>query len=377
MKRLRHLRFLRVIGLLVAVLVLAACGTMATRSDTPYRVVAYDTVEAGAPVPDVDKLDVLNFAFAVVRDGRVVLPDDAATRLDQRIALKQDHPHLKVVVSVGGWGAGGFSEAAATPAARQAFADSAARLLVTHHADGLDVDWEYPGSDLAKIGASPDDRANFTALLRTLRETLQRTAATQGRAEPYLLTIASADSQYVDGIDLAAVAPLLDWFNVMTYDFNNSLTPLTGHHSGLYPAVVAPSEARTTSRAVHQYLAAGVPADKIVIGAAFYALRFDGVKPEHDGLYQPYDKFGGAIAWRDLKRDFINRQGYQRHWDDRADAPYLWNPTTRSLIVYDDPASLAAKAGYVKLHHLGGIMFWQAGQDDDGELLTAIREGLQ
>ncbi len=377
MRMLWYSRGLRVASLLFVVL-LGACGTIGpSRPDSPYRVVGYDTVEAGAPVPDVDKLDVLNFAFAVVRDGRVVLPDDAATRLDQRVALKQDHPHLKVVVSVGGWGAGGFSEAAATSAGRQAFADSAARLLVAHHADGLDVDWEYPGSDLAKITASPDDRANFTALLRTVRETLQRTAAARGRAEPYLLTIASADSKYVDGIDLAAVAPLLDWFNVMTYDFNNSLTRLTGHHSSLYPAAVAPSDARTTSRAVRQYLAAGVPADKIVIGAAFYALRFDGVKPEHDGLYQPYDKFGGAIAWRDLKRDFINRQGYQRHWDDRAEAPYLWNPTTRSLVVYDDPASLAAKADYVKLHHLGGIMFWQAGQDDDGELLTAIWKGLR
>lgn len=369
---------LRAAGLLVVAILLGACGTTGTsRPDSPYRIVAYDTAEAGAPVPDADKLDVLNFAFAVVRDGRVVLPADAASRLDRRVALKRRHPHLKIVVSVGGWGAGGFSEAAATPAGRQQFADSAARLLVAHDADGLDVDWEYPGSDLAKIGARSDDRANFTALLRTVRETLQRTAATQGRTEPYLLTIASADSKYVDGIDLAAVAPLLDWFNVMTYDFNNSLTRLAGHHSGLYPAAVAPSDARTTSRAVRQYLAAGVPTDKIVIGAAFYALRFDGVKPEHDGLYQPYDKFGGAIAWRDLKRDFINRQGYRRHWDDRADAPYLWNPTTRSLIVYDDPASLAAKADYVKLHHLGGIMFWQAGQDDDGELLTAIWRGLR
>src|SRR5699024_4251518 len=108
---------LRAAGLLVVAVLLGACGTTGTsRPDSPYRIVAYDTAEAGAPVPDADKLDVLNFAFAVVRDGRVVLPADAASRLDRRVALKRRHPHLKIVVSVGGWGAGGFSEAAATPA---------------------------------------------------------------------------------------------------------------------------------------------------------------------------------------------------------------------------------------------------------------------
>lgn len=379
MSRSRHPRLWRVFGLLTTVLALAACTTTGpSRSGTPYRIVAYDTVEAGLATPDVDKIDVLNFAFAVVRNGRVVLPDDAASRLDARVALKASHPDLKVVVSVGGWGAGGFSEAARTPATRQAFADSAAQLLVAHHADGLDVDWEYPGSDLADITASPEDRANFTALLKTLRATLDRVGAEHGHAGAthYLLTIASADSQYIDGIDLAAVAPLLDWFNVMTYDFNNSLTDLTGHHSGLHAGVRAPGTARTASRAVREYLAAGVPADKIIIGAAFYALRFDDVKPVHDGLYQPYGKFGGGMSWATLKRDFIRQKGYVRHWDARADAPYLWNPDTRSLIVYDDPESLAAKAAYVKLHHLGGIMFWQAGQDDDNQLLDAIWQGL-
>lgn len=370
---------MRMACLLATLTLLGACAAVSRPSaGKDFRVVAYDTVQQGMATPDVDKLDVLNFSFAVVRDGRVVLQGDAASRLQKRVALKARHPDLDVVISVGGWGAGGFSEAARTPASRQVFADSAAQLLVEQHADGLDVDWEYPGSDLADIAASPEDRANFTALLKTLRDTLDRAGAKHGHEgqNHYLLTIASADSQYVDGIDLATVAPLLDWFNVMTYDFNNSLTSVTGHHSGLHAAASAPPDARTTSRAVRQYLAAGVPADKIVIGAAFYALRFDNVDPAHDGLYQPYGEFGGAIPWATLKRDFINQQGYARHWDARARAPYLWNADTHSLIVYDDPESLAAKAAYVKKHHLGGVMFWQAGQDDDNQLLTAIRKGL-
>ncbi len=359
--------------LLALLLPLAACaGTPAPQGDVPApRIVGYDTVGKGESRPDAGKLDVLIFAFAHVRDGRVVLEGDAPARLRQLLALKTAHPELKVMVSVGGWGAGGFSEAATTAAGRKRFAESAVRLLATWHLDGLDVDWEYPGSALAGIKASAQDRDHFTALVRTLRATLD--AAGKGH---YLLTIASADGKYLDGIDLAAVAPYLDWFNVMTYDFNNSLTTLTGHHTGLRASAAAPESARTTSRAVRQYLAAGVPADKIVIGAAFYGLRFDDVKPVHDGLYQLYGHFGGALSWKKLKHDFIGRRGFVRHWDARARAPYLWNAATHSLITYDDPESLAAKAAWVKAHHLGGIMFWQAGQDDDNQLLDAIWNGL-
>lgn len=145
--------------------------------------------------------------------------------------------------------------------------------------------FRLPGNDQADITASSLDREHFTALIETLRSTLDEAGAGNGHvgANHYLLTIASADSRFVKGIDLKAVAPYLDWFNVMTYDFNNSLTPLTGHHTGLRAAASAPADARTTVRVVRQYLAAGVPAGKIVIGVAFYGLRFDGVRPVDRG----------------------------------------------------------------------------------------------
>lgn len=357
----------------------AGCTTIATTSAQHYRIVGYDTASKNVDALNADKLDVLIFAFAVVEDGEVVLEGDAASRLQKLIALKATHPGLKVMISVGGWGAGGFSEAASTAAGRQKFADSAARLVARQHADGLDVDWEYPGSDLADIAASPHDREHFTALIKTLRATLDKVGADNGHvgANHYLLSIASADSRYVQGIDLAAVAPYLDWFNLMTYDFNNSLTSLTGHHTGLHAAASAPATARTTQRAVREYLAAGVPAHKIVIGVAFYGLRFNGVHPARHGRYQSYVEFGGAYPWPQLKREFINHDGYVRYWDERADAPYLWNASTHSFITYDGPRSIAAKAAYVTSHHLGGIMFWEATQDDHNQLLDAIWRGLR
>ncbi len=369
-------------GMLLALLVLlAGCATSpaAPKPDSPYRVIGYDTVRGDIRPVDVGRIDTLIFAFAGLVDGKVVLDPAQVARLRQRTALKAAHPRLKVVISVGGWGVGGFSEAASTAAGRQRFADSAARLLPANDADGIDVDWEYPGHAEAGITASAQDRANFTLLLKSIRAALDRAGAVHGRqgANHYTLSIAAADGPFVDGIDIAAVEPSLDWFNLMTYDFFNSMTPTTGHHTALHAPALAPANARSTDKAVRQFLAAGVPARKLVIGAAFYGREFTDVQPAHDGLYQAYGHYLGEHPWPQLKADFINRNGYVRHWDAQAEAPWLWNATTRHFISYDDPSSLAAKAAYVKANHLGGIMYWEQSQDPNGELLDAIWRGLQ
>jgi chitinase len=369
-------RRIRLLSALLAMLAVPACALGAQPAPAAgehYRVVAYDTVQHPIPADEADRIDTLIFAFARVVDGRVTLDAAARGRLQQRIALKAAHPGLKVTVSVGGWGAGGFSEAAATAAGRQRFADSAAALLAETHADGLDVDWEYPGHHESGIASSPQDREHFTALLKTLRATLDR----DGRGKHYLLSIAAADGPFVDGIDIAAVAPSLDWFNLMTYDFCNAMTPTTCNHTGLHASKLAPADARTLARAVRQFLAAGVPPAKLVPGVAFYGREFAEVDPAHHGLFQHYGHFQGMIPWPRLKADYIDHRGYVRYWDAQAEAPYLWNQQTRRFISYDDPRSIAAKAAYVKAQHLGGLMYWEQGNDPDGELLRAIWRGLQ
>jgi chitinase len=273
----------------------------------------------------------------------------------------------------------GFSDAAASDTSRKRFAESAAQLLVARHADGLDVDWEYPGHPEGGIKASPSDRENFTLLLKEVRASLDRIGASQGRtgAAHYTLTIAAADGPFVDNIDLAAVGHELDWFNLMTYDFVNSMTPTTGHHASLGTSDLATSTSRSADKAVNQFLAAGVPAEKLVLGAAFYGREFADVKPDHQGLYQPYGHYQGEHPWPQLKQDFIGKNGYVRYWDPVAQAPYLWNVDTHHFISYDDPQSLAAKAAYVKARHLGGVMYWEQSHDPQGELLGAIWAGLR
>lgn len=367
----------------LATLLVAAVSIGSARArDMPparYRVIGYATGWSAAQDRNLGKIDTLIFAFATVRDDRVVLGNGAAKRLQALVALKSRNPRLKVEISVGGWAAGGFSEAARTAAGRKTFAESAAQLVAMHAADGLDIDWEYPGHHESGIASSPGDRQNFTLLLQAVRASLDRMGAAHGRSgnAHYTLSIAAADGPFVSGIDLAAVNRYVDWFNLMTYDFCNAMTPDSCHHAGLRASKLAPASARTTDRAVAQFLAAGVPSRKLVIGAAFYGREFGGVDAAHDGLYQPYQKFIAFVPWPKLQAEFIGKHGFVRHWDAQADAPWLWNASTRTFVSYEDPQSIAAKAAFVKAQHLGGIMYWEQSLDPEGELLDAIWRGLR
>jgi chitinase len=367
-------------ALLLAAYPLIFSAAAAAAALSPHgRIVGYATGWDPAEDKDAGKIDTLIFAFAKLIDGRVVLDTAGVDHLLELTALKAAHSVLRVAISVGGWGAGGFSEAAASDASRRVFAGSAAQLVTARDADGLDVDWEYPEHDESGIQASSQDRNNFTLLLKAIRTSLDEAGAAHGRtgANHYTLSIAAADGPFVSGIDIAKVAPYLDWFNLMTYDFVNSLTSSTGHHTGLHASKLTPADARTTERAVRQFLAAGVPPGKLLIGAAFYGREFADVQADTQGLYQHYGHYQGEHPWPQLKVGYINTNGYVRYWDAAARAPWLWNARTRRFISYDDPQSIAAKAAYVKARHLGGIMYWEQSLDPGGELLDAAWQGLQ
>lgn len=364
-------------GLLLTLL--AANSAFAQTSSSPYRVVGYATSWNPVQTKDVGKIDTLIFAFAHPKNGNVVIEDKDLPRLHDMVVLKSINPKLKVDISVGGWTVGGFSEAASTEAGRQQFADSAAQLVASQHADGLDVDWEYPGHHESGIQSSPQDKTNYTLLLKAIRASLDRVGTKNGRtgANHYTLSVAIADGPFVSDIDIAAINPYLDWFNLMTYDFVNSMTSTTGHHTGLHASALITGDGRTTDRAVQQFLAAGVPPHKLLIGAAIYGREFADVKPDHNGLYQTYGHYQGGHNWPELKQDYVNKQGYVRYWDDAAQAPWLWNAQTHHFISYDDPQSIAAKAAYVKAQHLGGIMYWEQSNDPSDELVNDMWRGLR
>jgi chitinase len=366
---------------LACVLALAACAAPAVHDTARYHLVAYVAGWETLSRIDAEKLTAINYAFAHIDGAGKIALDQPHSEdfLAQLHTLKSRNANLKVLVSVGGWGADGFSDAAQSESSRARFAESAADLIAHNALDGIDLDWEYPGLPGPGIRHRDEDKHNFTLLLQALRDRLNALARERSRGadDPYLLTAALADGEFVAHIELDAIHPYLDWIDLMTYDFHNSLTPTTGHHAALSRSATSAPNERSVERAVSQYLAAGVPARKLVVGVPFYGRAFAGVHADNHGLDQAYAHYDADYPWSRLVADFIDRNGYVRYWDATANVPYLWNAQTHVFISYDDPQSLAIKAHFVKAHGLGGIMYWEQSQDLDGQLLGVLSADLQ
>ena len=106
-------------------------------------VVAYVTSWTNE-VPDPTVMTHINYAFGHVSDSFDAVRIDNPDRLRMIVGLKQQKPSLKVMLSVGGWGSGRFSEMASSEQNRKAFAKDCRRKVDEFGLDGIDIDWEYP-----------------------------------------------------------------------------------------------------------------------------------------------------------------------------------------------------------------------------------------
>jgi chitinase len=270
--------------------------------------------------------------------------------------LKTKNPRLRILLSVGGWGADHFSDAALTDASREKFAASALAALQQHQLDGIDLDWEYPGQPGPGIRHRAEDKENFTHMLAALRAKL---------GSRYLITIASSAGEYFEHTQMDVLHRHLDWINVMTYDFAGEWTETTGHHAALHGGELS------ASSFVRQHLDAGIPASKLVLGVPFYARGWTGVQPQNNGLGQRYEK-AIEVPW-----SAMSAQPGERLWDDTAQASYSWDAASRTFLSYDDPRSLRVKAQFIRTQRLGGVMYWEHASDPDEELLTVLWEALR
>lgn len=357
--------------------------TAADQSDRlSYRIIAYADGGMDSWDMGVDKLTHINYSFAHVNEkGKIYFrkETEAAQRLARLQKLKAKNPDLKLLVSVGGWGADGFSDAALTSKSRNTFSESAVDLIKTYGLDGIDIDWEFPGQPGPGIKYRPEDKGNFTLMLRSLRKHLDSLSNERGLTgdDRYLLTIASNDDQsFFDHTEMNKVHPYLDFVNVMSYDMFSVGSETTGHHTGLYQSS-PDAPARTTEAAITRHLDAGIPARKIVLGAAFYGRSWSGVLSKDNGLYQPFEEFYEFIPYVRLEENFINKEGFKRYWDDGAKAPYLWNPNKQIMVTYEDPESLKHKADYIQEKGLGGVMYWHHSYDPSEILLETLYEALR
>ncbi|MGV3750363.1 glycoside hydrolase family 18 protein [Citrobacter freundii] len=379
-------------------------------------------VTAG-PGGDINKLDVrqithLNYSFGLVYNNEKDETNDAlkdASKLHQiwlsqkvqddllKIPqLRKQNPNLKVLLSVGGWGARGFSGAAATKDTRAVFIQSAQEIIAKYGLDGIDLDWEYPVNGAwGLVESQPADRANFTALLTELRTAL---------GHKKLLTIAvgaNAESPK-SWVDVKAIAPSLDYINLMTYDMAYGTQYF---NSNLYDSTQWPTDAAADKYSadfvVSNYLAAGLKPSQMNLGIGFYGRvpkravepGIDWSKPDaqKNPATQPYFESAQIelfkslgvdlskdtyVKYNDIVAKLINdpQKRFSQHWDDEAKVPWLSvqsaDGKTLFALSYENPRSVAIKADYIKSKGLGGAMFWEYGADDNNQLAKQLADSL-
>lgn len=345
------------------------------------------------------KLTHVNYAFANISGGKCVVGDPYADtdkffpgdswdvgavrgNYNQLNKLKAVNPHLKSLISVGGWTwSSQFSNAALTADSRKVFVDSCVAMMKKYGFDGLDIDWEYPVRGGLQNGRSAD-KQNFTLLLQDLNAALDLAGAADNR--DYLLTIAApAGPDKVNNIEPAKVAAAVDWINLMTYDYNGAWNSYTGHNAPLTKPTGDPGPAGLYDQAtVDNYIAKGVPASKLVLGVPFYGRSWKGVQATNNGLFQagttgPGTWEAGMLDYKDIAANYLTNSGYVKYYDASAQVPYLYNAATGVFVTYDDAASVQAKAAWAVSKGLGGAMLWELSADtSDTVLLDAVRDGL-
>ena len=371
---------IRLVIFTVAFTFAANCAFGRTESSPPI-VVAYVFPKNEVLLPgqiDLANLNRINYAFANIKDGRIVtgFAQDEAN-LAFLATLRKQHPSLKVLVSVGGWlWSGGFSDVSLTMQSRKQFIESVMEFLTDHDLDGLDIDWEYPGMPGAGHPFRSEDRHNFTLLLKEFRIRFNQRAHKTGR-QMYLTIAAGSSDEYVAHTELSKVQRYVDTVNLMTYDYYEPGSgTITGHHAPLFTNPADPAKSSADS-SVLAFEHAGVPASKILLGVPFYGHMWGQVADTQHGLYQPGVKIPNAYAPYSLIETTMLDHGFTRYWDPVASVPYLYNAEQHTFVSYEDSQSLAAKCTYVLSHKLGGVMFWEYSADPSGMLLGVINQSLR
>jgi chitinase len=322
------------------------------------------------------KLTHINYAFVDIRNNRAWLHREATDTINFRnlVQLKKQNPSLKILISIGGWTwSGKFSDAVLTDTARQAFAASAADIVKRFDLDGIDIDWEYPGRPgYAGNIYRPQDKQNYTLLFRDLRRQLD-TLQQQTRKKYLLSTAAGGFKSYLDNTDMGSAQQYLDYINLMTYDYSGG--KIARHHTNLYASKHYKST-EFADNAVTQFMAAGVPAGKLVMGIAFYG-RVSNLVPGAKGIGDTIATSGRGKGYTTIKDSLIKQAGFKLYHDRQAKASYLYNAHTRQFITFDDEWSVKKKCKYVLNKKLAGVMFWEYDSDLKGYLLDEINKVLK
>lgn len=282
-------------------------------------------------------------------------PDPALTA----IAVEHDTP---VILSVGGWGdADGFEMATSTDAKMAKWVGDITKIVVDNGYAGLDVDWEFPRDQSTK------DR--FTGLVRAIRDAFNEVERSTGK---HLLitsavTARPAEGQWIDG---PALEPLIDFLNVMTYDFSGTFTEIASHHTPLTSSPKDPQVAWRSTEAAMRYWeeVQGFPRSKLNVGIPLYGRKFPIREPYSKIVGLDHQGFG-TPEYKEIQR-LIGSEGWSVFRDPDTQTPWALAPGDKpGLIAFDDVESATLKGRWARAEGYRGIFFWAIGHDyqPDGE----------
>ncbi len=311
----------------------------------------------------LEKLDIIYFAFGAVKGTDISFgyPED----LIRAGEIKAKHPNIKVILCIGGGGAGqAMTDATLKEEDFQAVTQNMFEAMVDNGFDGIDLDWEFPTTT-----GHPEEQQKHTEMLRLLREKLDTLP------DYHTLSVACPDGGWTFRItELDKSHIYLDYINAMTYDMTDF--HFTSHHTAPYSSTKGGNyTARSVKNSIDIFKAKGIPPEKIIVGAAFYSKKWSGITGGENGLAAATEApvaYGPGITA--LEEEYINKNGFRRYWDETACAPYLYNGDT--FITYDDEESIKKKCELILEEDIGGIMVWELGGDRKQTLLPLMRKWL-
>ncbi|XP_018495001.1 endochitinase [Galendromus occidentalis] len=305
-------------------------------------------------------------------------------------ALRKKFPHVKTLLSVGGWAEGGkkYSEMVAVEAHRHTFINSVIQWVQTYGFDGFDLDWEYPGA--FDRGGTVKDKENFLDLVREMKSVFNTYRMILSAAVPV------SKFRVQDAYDIEELGKLLDFINVMTYDLRGNWAGFSDVHSPLHkrPFDEWAYEKLNVHDGLQMWVDGGAPKNKLIVGVPFYGRTYTLQDPQSRGLkaYIDKDKKGGLpgtytnstgfLAYFEICSLLSQNNGWTRKFDQIGKAPYAFKED--QWVGYEDAESVAAKMDYLKEQGYGGAMVWALDMDDfrgscgeKNPLLTTIDRKLK
>lgn len=327
------------------------------------RVLGYVTNKGNVTESDAKILTHIHAAFGRLTLEGDILAENLSVR-EHMADIRRWNPDIKILLSIVPDEPDAFTVCGASAKCRSNVAASTRKVIAEYGFDGVDFDWEYPCVPSNGMNSSPEDKHNYTLLCRAAREGAD--AAGGGM----ISVAAGADLYYLESVEPAELKDVLDYICLMTYDLKCGFHALTGHHTPLYSST-GDIFRNSAHQAVCLFEQAGIPREKLLVGAAFYSRRWDNIQDRNNGFLQIAPKGAGyGPGYAELVNAYINKNGYIRYWDDEAKAPYLFNGST--FLSYDDEESIACKCGYVRDGGWGGIFYWDHGSDPSGALLRVM-----